>query len=354
MVFGVAGAMIGSAVIGGVMANKAAGKQASAAGQAAATSAAAADRATELQKQMYDQTRADQTPWRNTGANALAQLSYGMGLGDNRQGYGVSNASALDTPGLNVAKTAADYRNELLPQFSTAGPDVWMTRGGIDGVENYMAPGTATINEAGLQAAINGRLAAQNTAEGSPGALGTQGAAFAGQGDSGDLMRSFGMRDYQADPGYAFRLQEGLKALDRRAAARGGLLSGNALKGITRYGQDMASQEYQGAYNRFTNNQSNQYNRLANVAGLGQTANNALQGAGQNYANQAGNYGVTAGANMGNAQIIGGQARASSYTGIGDALKGVDWGKLGGGGNSTLYSPYSLNSFYGGTGTSGD
>ena len=46
----------------------------------------------------------------------------------------------------------------------------------------------------------------------------------------GKYGRDFAMSDYQADPGYAFRLGEGQKALDRQAAARGGLISGGALK----------------------------------------------------------------------------------------------------------------------------
>jgi hypothetical protein len=61
---------------------------------------------------------------------------------------------------------------------------------------------------------------------------------------------SFGKNDFQADPGYAFRLSEGTKALERSAAARGGLISGTALKAASRYSGDLASQEYQNAYQR--------------------------------------------------------------------------------------------------------
>jgi len=61
----------------------------------------------------------------------------------------------------------------------------------------------------------------------------------------------FGMQQFQQDPGYAFRMSEGMKALDRSEAARGGLLSGATLKGAQRYGQDLASQEYQNAFNRY-------------------------------------------------------------------------------------------------------
>ena len=69
--------------------------------------------------------------------------------------------------------------------------------------------------------------------------------------EMGDLSRTFTMDDFQKDPGYQFRMDEGTKALERSAAARGGLSSGSTLKALTRYGQDYASNEYQNAYNRF-------------------------------------------------------------------------------------------------------
>ena len=54
---------------------------------------------------------------------------------------------------------------------------------------------------------------------------------------------SFTAQDFNKfqDPGYAFRLAEGQKALERSAAARGGLISGGALKAAERYGQDYGS-----------------------------------------------------------------------------------------------------------------
>ncbi len=108
---------------------------------------------------------------------------------------------------------------------------------------------------------------------------------------SGDVM---GMMD----PSYKFRLGEGLKALDRQAAARGGLISGGALKAAQRYGQDVASTEF-----------GNAYNRLASMAGLGQTATGAMGGA-------AGQFG----ANAGNLMTGAGAARASGYVGGANAL----------------------------------
>ena len=74
------------------------------------------------------------------------------------------------------------------------------------------------------------------------------------------------------DPGYAFRMSEGLKALDKTAAARGGLLSGGALKGATAYGQGLASEEYQNAFNRYQTTRNNTLNSYQQLQGVGQAA----------------------------------------------------------------------------------
>jgi hypothetical protein len=140
-----------------------------------------------------------------------------------------------------------------------------------------------------------------------------------GAGD-GRYARDFSMADYQADPGYAFRLSEGTKALDRTAASRGGLLSGAALKGAQRYGQDLASQEYQNAFNRYQINRSNQLNPLQSLMGAGQTATGQDISGGANYASNVGNalgaYGSAAAGNM----IGAGNARASGYVGGANAI----------------------------------
>jgi hypothetical protein len=127
-------------------------------------------------------------------------------------------------------------------------------------------------------------------------------------GAGGKYARDFSMADFQQDPGYAFRLSEGMKALDRTAAARGGMLSGAALRGATRYGQDMASQEYTNAFNRYQTNRANQLNPLQSLMGAGQTAAGNVAGAGQNYATNAGQNYMNAG-----------NARASGYVGSANA-----------------------------------
>jgi hypothetical protein len=119
----------------------------------------------------------------------------------------------------------------------------------------------------------------------------------------------FGMGEFQADPGYAFRLAEGQKALDRQAAARGGLISGGALKAAQRYGQEMGSQEYTNAFNRYQTERQARLNPLQSLAGMAQTSTGQLGQAGQAMATGVGEAGAAAA-----------QARASGYMGGANAL----------------------------------
>lgn len=119
----------------------------------------------------------------------------------------------------------------------------------------------------------------------------------------------FGMNQFQADPGYGFRMSEGMKALERGAAARGGLLSGATLKGIQRFGQDLASQEYQNAFNRYQTERAARLQPLQSLAGVGQTT-----------AQQIGEAGMRTAQNVGETLTSGAAARASGYVGGANAL----------------------------------
>jgi hypothetical protein len=151
----------------------------------------------------------------------------------------------------------------------------------------------------------------------------------------GSYAQPFSMADYQADPGYAFRVQQGQQAIDRSAAAQAGLQSGSALKAAARFGQEMGSQEYGNAYNRFLQQRELQMRSLQGLASPGasmasQTAQLGTQ-TGQNIANTM----IGAGQAMGQGIEQAGQARASSYMGGASALQGA----LGGiGQNAMLYS----------------
>jgi len=79
----------------------------------------------------------------------------------------------------------------------------------------------------------------------------------------GFLGRRFSEEDFQTDPGYQFRMEEGAKGLERGASARGGVLSGAAMKAMERYRQGVASDEYGKSYGRFRQDQGDFYNRAS-------------------------------------------------------------------------------------------
>lgn len=114
----------------------------------------------------------------------------------------------------------------------------------------------------------------------------------------GGLLRPFGAREFQADPGYDFRMSEGVRALDQSAAARGKRMSGEQLKAITAYGQNMASDEYGRAFDRYQQDTTRRYNTLAGPMQLG---------AGQT--GQMGNYLAQAGSSRSAATIAGSNAQ---------------------------------------------
>ena len=151
----------------------------------------------------------------------------------------------------------------------------------------------------------------------------------AGQGALNQLIplaseyTPFGMQQFEQDPGYQFRLEEGLKALDRQAAARGGLISGGAMKAAQRYGQGLASQEYQNAFNRYQAERAARLQPLQSLAGVGQTTAQQIGAAGQAYGQGASNVLGQMGTNFGNLMTAGAQARASGYVGGANALTGA-------------------------------
>lgn len=131
-----------------------------------------------------------------------------------------------------------------------------------------------------------------------------------------DFQRDFTMADFAKDPGYQFRMDEANKAIERSAAARGGLNSGRTLKELTRYDQDYASNEFNNAYNRFNNDRNQRFNRLSAIAGVGQTANSQTANAGMNYGNNVSNNIMAAG-NAEAAGAVGGANAINNAVGSG-------------------------------------
>lgn len=154
---------------------------------------------------------------------------------------------------------------------------------------------------------------------------------------AGEFERGFDPRQLGMDPGYQFRMAEGQRALERSAAARGGLNSGAFMKGLSRYSQGVASDEFNNAWNRHRMTNTDNYNRLASMAGVGQMAAQNLGSAGAGYANSASNlHGA-----IGNAQAAGAMGTANAFgqgfQTLGNlAMLGYGGGFGGGGGGAQI------------------
>lgn len=140
--------------------------------------------------------------------------------------------------------------------------------------------------------------------------------ALAGMEDK-DFQRDFTANDFQADPGYAFRMAEGQKALERSAAARGGLMSGGTLKGLTQYAQGVASEEFGNAYNRFNADRDRRFGRLSSLAGMGQNSAQSMGSHSMNFGQMAGNNMIGAGDARAAASMTKGQIWGNTLSGLG-------------------------------------
>mgnify|MGYP007029310685 FL=1 len=132
---------------------------------------------------------------------------------------------------------------------------------------------------------------------------------MAGMGQDGQFMKTYSGQDIYNDPSYQFRVNQGNNAIQGSAAAQGGLLSGATLKALQNYGQESASQEYQNAYNRFNADQTNQYNRLSNLVGIG-----------QNAAAQTGNAGTQTAQAIANNTMQGANSQAAGTIAAGNSV----------------------------------
>ena len=121
---------------------------------------------------------------------------------------------------------------------------------------------------------------------------------FSSAGPAGQPPGDFSA--FYNSPDYQFAVQQGVQARDRSAASKGRLYSGAQLQAIDTFGQQMGSQQF-----------GNYANRLAGIAGIGQSATNQLGQYGQNYAN-----------NVGQNNLYAGNAQASSYMNRANALSG--------------------------------
>jgi len=125
---------------------------------------------------------------------------------------------------------------------------------------------------------------------------------------------------FEESPGYQFRRQEGINALDASASARGRLQSGAQARAVTRYGSDLASQEYGNAFNRAlteygveADRRGQQFNQLASLSNVGQVANQQTAAARGQMAQSVGQSTQATGNALAQGALGAGQARASGY-----------------------------------------
>jgi hypothetical protein len=398
------GAIATTAILGGVGLAGSLGGAAlasNAAGDAASTQANAADKAAQLQyqasqnalgfqQQQWQQSQQNMAPWLQMGGGALGNLGYLMGITPNTSlGLQPQQPHSL-LPGTGSTPVGQIPSGTPAPTSGGGSPIGIRPTAGAQGPIGYNPPtaspagaigsgsGSAPLGgvpTSGAQGAVGG-IGGMNLTGGPQGAIGSH------PGDTGNASSipgsGFGslMTPYQGhfeaptgitmqnDPGYQERLNIGGDILQRSAAARGGVLTGGTAKALDQFGQDYASNEYNNVYNRaltgfqtnynqYNNDQNNQFNRLAAISGIGQTAANNLSSAGQNASNNVSNNLLSTAANMGQQYNNAGAANASGIVGSANAWGGA----LGGlGGNlSNLYMLQQLQNMggYGGGGAVG-
>jgi hypothetical protein len=273
----------------------------SAAGKAASTQAAAADRAAQLQNEQYLKGIELQEPFRQAGLQGQNRLLTYLGIGGTPQYDDSAYNKALQEYNANLANLDPS-------KYTTGGTSGgYVSSGGGESGDMgyYTAPTGGTFDQAGYDTARAGIVAPDREK------------FRLTSGDVNDPnFGKYATAEYTPemfakgiDPGYQFRLKEGMQGLERSAASRGGLLSGSTLKGIQRYGQDMASQEFTNAFNRYQAERTGTLNPYQSMAGMGQSVANQVGNMGMNYANQAGE------AYQGAAN-----ARASGYVGGANAI----------------------------------
>lgn len=316
------GAGIAGAAISSNAAQNAASTQAGAAEQASQLQYDLGEQGLGFQEQQWAQNQANLQPWLQGGANGLANLQYLMGIGGEQPQTQATGAMAtLPMQGASPSPILTQNPNGE-PLSAT-----------LNGGGGYLAmPGNQSFNAGTGQATPASSL---------PTAQGPQGTVNPNLGAFGSLMQAYPGGPFvaptalteQNDPGYQARLNLGLQAEQQSAAARGNLLTGGTLQAENQLAQDYASNEYSNVYNRalntygtnynaFEQNQANKYNRLASMAGIGQTTAQQLGSLGVQSANSiAGNLSNT-GAAIGQQMNNAAAANASGYVGSANAWSG--------------------------------
>ena len=262
-------------IAGGIMQSRSASK-------AADAQTAAANRQIDFQQGIYDDQKAMFAPWVSAGQNALGAYLYDMGLGAAPIIGGTAPEITTVTTGGDAIPVGA------LGYGSGAG---YMTqRGGPSGLQAMM-PQKTTPQKTQYMVGDNA-FATMEEAQAYANANPVGGTAYGG---------------YEASPGYQWQLEQGQKAIDGSAAARGNVFSSGTLDRQQQMGQGLAAQDY-----------GNHLARLMGVSSMGQNSVAQQATAAQNL-----------GTGVSNALGSIGNAQAAGAIGKGNALSDM-MGNLGG------------------------
>lgn len=267
--------------------------QAGSADRAGGQAAAGANRASDTQMQMFDTVNKQGAPWRQAGENALRLINFGFGTGA--------------APSMGAAPAGADPALWGDPNYQKA----WRAFNDAHTAQ-YGVPVPANADPAVVSDRLRNWFGYVPSAGGGGG--GGAGEVDPATGlSSGYFTRQFGANDLNAQlaPNWKFALDQGIGATRNAANLQTGLLSGNTLKGIADYTLNKSGDLYQQAFNNYQAQQSNIFNRLSNIAGLGQQSNASTGQAGASLAG-----------NAGQAQTAAGAAQAAGTMGVGNALGG--------------------------------
>jgi predicted flap endonuclease-1-like 5' DNA nuclease len=370
---------LGGAAISANAAGNAASTQANAADQAAQLQYNASQNALGFQEQEYNQSQANLQPWLSAGANGLTNLQYLMGIGGQPQGTQMSNpygtaGSTTAAPISGQPTGSPQMPNRPNSQMQTAAGSaapagsVGSLMGGnpasySPSSVNMTAPTASVPMGAGAAGSASnvggftpGNFGARPTAYSSGGqTLGSMMGASNGLpaapagtvptgtvnpslGGYGSLMQSYPGGPFVAptatqalqSPGEQAQLQLGEQALQQSAAAGGNLLTGGTAEALDQFGQNVASTNYQNTYNNAFNTystgynqwqqqQANEYNRLASIAGIGQTTAQQLGTLGQNASNNVSSNLLSTGQSIAQQTNNAAAANASGIVGAANA-----------------------------------
>lgn len=279
-----------------------AGKQADANEYAADAASDASAYAAKLQRDAQRENATNMQPWLSSGNRGLNALQVGLGLMTPEQARSIApirNEATFDSEAFFKAHPKTNSGESLAGIVNA-----W----GITPYEYWRDYG----QNQGMDFTYKAGYGPETTPYGD--ATGTTGAS-SGLPGYGDLNKRFTIDDFKAnvDPSYEWRKQQGIDALSAAGAAAGNYGSGNMGVALQDYGQNLASTEYQNAYNRWNQEQANAFNRLATMAGIGQVTATNLGTQGANAATSIGNSMVNAANALGAGQIGSANAWASGF-----------------------------------------